>query len=133
MIIYRRIHPAPNTIKAMERARTQVTHAPWHGVGAVFVPVGFVLSGSGTHLKSIFLSPFFSSKYPSWHWKLHSVLSSTLVFGSLSAWIVTFAVDCSFSLLHPPASMLRPLISFVVAVQVCAAEHGQKIVKWKNK
>ena len=130
MIIYRHIHrPEYN---AMEKARTQITHTPLHPVGAgFFVPVGLVLSELGTHLKGI-LSPLSLSKYPFWHWKLHSVLSSTsLVFGSLTAWIVTSAVDCSFSLsvLQRPASILRLLIVCVVTVHVCAAENGQKIVR----
>ena len=120
--------PAPNAIKVMEKVRTQITHAPVHPVGGVFVPVGLVLSELGSHLKGI-LSPTVSSKYPSWHWKLHSVLSESSVFGSLTAWIVTSAVDCFAVSLHPPASILSFLISSVVVVHVCAAEHDQKIVK----
>ena len=109
----------------MEKVKTQITHAPLHAVGTVFVPNGCVLSGLGTHLKGIFLSPFSSSKYPSWHWKLHSVLSTTSVFGSLTAWIVTVAVDCSSVVLQRPASILRLLIVSSFTVHVCAAEYRE--------
>ena len=124
-------HPSGPEYNAMEKLRTQITHThtPLHGLGAgFFVPNGSVLLGLGTHLKGI-LSPMVSSKYPFWHWKLHSVLSLILVFGSSMAWISTSLVDCGVPVLQSPASILRLLISSVVAVHVCAAEHGQKIVK----
>ena len=127
--------PAPNAIKVMEKVRTKIMRAPLHPVGAgCLMPVGSVLVELGTHLKSIFLSPFFSSKYPSWHWKLHSVLSSILlVFGSLMEWIRTSLVDCGVPLLHPPASILRLLIVSSFIVHVWAAKHGRKIAKWKKR
>ena len=120
----------------MEKVRTQITHAPVHPVGAGFFTPNFsVLSGSGTHLKGI-LSPWVSLKYPSWHWKVQNVLSVFAVFGSLTAWIRTSLVDCSFVsavdselFLQLPASILRPVIVTSSTVHVCAAEHSQKIVK----
>ena len=80
----------------MEKVRAQITHAPSHCVGAVFVvPVDCVLSELPSHSKSIFLSPLSFSKYPCLHWKLHSVSSvMLLVFGSLTAWIMTSPFDC---------------------------------------
>ena len=129
-------HPSGPEYNAMEKVRTQITHAPVHGVGAgFFVPNGSVPGGLGTHVKGI-LSPMVSSKYPSWHWKVQNVLSTSAVFGPLTAWIRTSLIDCSSVssvdsafFLQSPASILRLLIVTSSTVHVCATEHGQKIVK----
>ena len=106
--------PGPNIIKVMEKVTTQITHAPVHPVGAgFFTPNGSVLSGLGTHSKSIFLSPLSLSKYPSWHWKLQLVNSSSLVFGSLTAWRRTCGVG---SLSFPLSNLQKPVFSVILSV-----------------